>query len=103
MTLPAQTMASKGSVTPCARQVEVGQVADEPARPGVVLLCGGDQHRVDVHADDLVTDVVQVSADPARPAAGVEHPRAAREHRVDQPGLPDEVHPLVGEVRNRWM
>ena len=66
-----------------ARQVELGQIGDEPGQAGVIMLGGIDQHRVDVHADDLVTGVGQLGSDATRAAPGVEHSRGTRRHGID--------------------
>ena len=76
---------------PPRRQVEFGEVADQPPRPGVVLLGGGDQGRVDVDADHPVAGGSEVAAHPARAAARVEDVRAAWCHRVHQAGLPRQI------------
>jgi hypothetical protein len=71
MTLPADTTTSNGSVLPRG-QVEIGEVADEPARPGLVLLGCLDEQRVDVDTDHVVTGRDQIPAQPAGVAAGIE-------------------------------
>ena len=50
---------------------ELGQVANKPARPWMVLLGRLDEHWVDVDADHLMTDRGQIPAQPARPAHGI--------------------------------
>ena len=55
-------------------QIELGEVCDEPPRPGMIRFRGGDQFRVEVHADDMVTALGQFCADTPRPAAGIEDP-----------------------------
>src|SRR5699024_8865509 len=68
-------------------QVEFGQVAHEPGRSGVVLLCGGDEFRITVDPDDLVTGLGQVTAVPARAASCVQDAGTTGDEGVDQPGL----------------
>ncbi len=51
----------------------------------------GHLARVDVHPDHVVAGRSEVSADPAGAAAGVENPRAAGGHRVDQAGFAHEI------------
>ena len=78
------------------RQVEVGEVAHQPARAGVIGLGRGHQHRVDVDPDHLVAQGVQLRTDAAGPAPGVEQPGAGRYQRVHQAGLAHQVGPVGG-------
>ena len=73
------------------RQVEFGQIADQPHRTGVIGLRGRDQLGVDIDPHDVVTLLEQVPADAAGAASGVEYPGAATDHRVDHAGLAHEV------------
>src|SRR5581483_8404058 len=50
----------------------------------MVLPRDPDQDRVEVHPDDLVPGGGQDRADPAGAAPGIEDPRAARQHGLDQ-------------------
>src|SRR5690606_23506709 len=72
-------------------QVELGEVLDHPGGAGEVLLGRGDEDRVDVDADDGVPPLGEVAPVAAGAAAGVEDPRPAGHHRVDEPRLTDEV------------
>ena len=76
---------------PSGRQIKVGEVADEPGRARMIVLGSVDEDRVHIDADDLMTDVVEVAAHPARTAAGVENTTTAGQHRIDQPRLSDDV------------
>lgn len=59
-------------------------IADKPRRAGVVLLRGSDENRVNVDSDNHMPDVVQITAESARPAPCIENPATASEHRVDR-------------------
>ena len=73
------------------RQIEFGEIADKPRRSGVVFFCGSDENRVDIDSDNHMPDVVQITAESARPAPCIENPATASEHRVDQTCFPDNV------------
>ena len=78
------------------RQIELGQIGDDPARSPVVLSGRGDQVRVRVDPDDSVTSRVQDSTNAPGTAAGVQDARARRGHRIEQPSLPAEVDTVGG-------
>ena len=50
-----------------------------------------DQFGVDVDADHVMSERCEATADPSGATTGVEHPGAARNHRVDEPGLAIEI------------
>ena len=78
------------------REVELGQVGHQPARPRVIGLGRRDQRRVGVDADDRVPTLVEYGAQSARTAPGVEHSAAGRHHRIDQPSLTTEIGTVGG-------
>src|SRR5680860_763849 len=55
-----------------------------------------DQLPIGVDTDHDMPASGQFGANSSRPAAGIQHTRPAREHRIEQPGLPAKVHPLGG-------
>ena len=56
------------------RQVELGEVGDQPSGPRVVGPRCPDQAGVGIDPDDTVTPVVEDCTDASCPTAGVEHP-----------------------------
>src|SRR5680860_1314340 len=55
-----------------------------------------DQLPIGVDTDHDMPASGQFGANSSRPAAGIQHTRPAREHRIEQPGLPAKVHSLGG-------
>ncbi len=55
-------------------QVEFGEVCDEPRRAWMILLGSGDEHRIEVDTNDVVTHPSEMPSDPTRPTPGIEHP-----------------------------
>ena len=72
-------------------KIEFGEIGDEPGDAGVVVLCGGDEDRVDVDSDDVVTECGESCADASGAAAGVEDACVAGCHGVDEAGFAVEV------------
>lgn len=62
-------------------------------RPGLL-----HEHRVEVDGGHAVATPGQLEPDTAGAAAGVEDPRAARNEHVDEPGLPVQIRPRMGEL-----
>ncbi len=56
----------------------------------MVFFCGSDENRVDIDSDNHMPDVVQITAESARPAPCIENPATASEHRVDQTCFPPD-------------
>src|SRR5690606_2938348 len=86
------------ALTVAIDQVELREV---PHLPAPVLLLGArnlDQVRIEVDADDLMPGSRQSPADPPRAAPGIEDPRAAPRHGVDQPRLAVQVLSGRGEA-----
>ena len=73
------------------RQVEFAEIADVPIHGRVVLDGGGNELRVEVDSRDVVTEPGKFAAHSAGTAPGVENPRGARDHRINEPGLAVEV------------
>jgi hypothetical protein len=72
-------------------QVELGEVAEEPARTGMVPLGRLDEHWVNVDTDHVVTDRSQISTQPSGATPGVEDAGSARRHRIDEACLADDI------------
>jgi hypothetical protein len=64
----------------------------------MVFFGGLDEDRVDVDADDVVSDLGEVPAHASRTTPGVEDAGPARRHRVDEPSLADQVVTLAREI-----
>ena len=77
-------------------KIKFRQVGDEPGRAGMIGLGRLDQLPVGVDTDHNMPAGGQCGANPSRPAAGIQHARPPREHRIEQPGLPVKVHSLGG-------
>ncbi len=73
------------------RQIEFAQIGDQPPRPRMIDLGGGDQFRVGIDADHVMADRVQVRADATGTATGVEDPGVATDHRIDEPALAGQI------------
>ena len=55
-----------------------------------------DEGRIGVVTDHHMPTGGRSGANSSRPAAGIQHQRPAREHHIEQPGLPVEVDALGG-------
>ena len=84
-------MMSNPSAIADGGEVEFREVGDEPGGARVVVLGCGDQHRVDVDADDVVSCRGELASDTTGPASGVEHPGPSCSHRVDEACFAREV------------
>ena len=76
---------------PPGREVELGQIADQPTRAGMVVFGRGDEERIDVDPDHVVADLGQRRAHPSGAAPGVEDAGASRHHGVDEAGFAGQV------------
>ena len=63
-------------------QVKFGQVSDEPDRAGMIGFGCLDQLPIGVDTDHDMSTGGESGAHPPRPAAGIQHTRPAREHRI---------------------
>lgn len=72
-------------------EVEFGEVVDEPGHVGMVVLCGGDEDRVDVDSHDVVAECGESCAGASGAAAGIEDACVAWCHGVDEAGFAVEV------------
>ena len=79
-------------------QLDVGEVSHQVARAGEVLLCGVDQHRIQVDADDGVATLVQVAGVATRTTSGVQDGRTPRGQGIDQACFADQVGAGCGHV-----
>ena len=77
-------------------QVEFGEIADEPRGTRMIVLGGGDQHRVEIDAHHLVAELRQPTADAARATTGVEDPCPPGDHGVDESGLAVQIDTVGG-------
>jgi hypothetical protein len=57
-----------------------------------------DQLPIGVHTDHDMPAGGQFGANSSRPTAGIQHARPARDHRIEQPGLPAKIRPLGGHL-----
>ena len=73
------------------REIQFGEVRHQPRQAWMVLFRSGDQRRIDVDANDLVTHSCEVATDSARSTAGVEHARPTRHHGVDKTCLTAQI------------
>jgi len=83
---------------PARWKVELGKIADEPSRPGMILPRRCDQFRIAIDADNVMSKVKQDRTHAAGTAASIQDARATPNHCIDAPRLAAEIEPLCGKI-----
>jgi hypothetical protein len=96
--VPSENRRVERFTMPDGREIERGKVANEPYWPRVIDFGRGDEHGVDVDADDGMPSIEQRCSDASRPASGVEHSGARYHHCVEQTGFAGQISPLRGKL-----
>lgn len=73
------------------RQIQSGQVTNEPYRAWVVLNGGGNEFRIDIDSDYLVAAPMELCSNPPRTTSGIKNSRRGGNDRVHKPRLSGQV------------